>query len=155
MNKILKLNAIILLMALFTSCGEKTVYEKNIDQPSQGWNIFKPAVFNVDIQDTSKTYKVSIALKLNNQMQEHLIPIDFQMIYPNGENRSVSKYIFKDSAIMVDGFSEFTLQVNKHFNHPGTYHYSFTQRTQKFDLAGVESIGLRLRTVKPKKETEE
>ena len=155
MNRIFKLNAVLLILVLMSSCGEKTVYETNIDQPNQAWNAFKPAVFDFDIQDTSKIYKVSLALKLNSKMVEHLIPIDIQMIYPNSESRADLQYLFVDSAAHVGDYSEFTIQANKHFNNPGKYHYSIVQKTSKYDLAGVESIGIRVKITKPKKIEEE
>jgi gliding motility-associated lipoprotein GldH len=155
MNRIFKLNAVLLILALLSSCSEKTVYETNIDQPNQAWNTLKPAVFDFNIQDTSKTYKVCLALKLNHNMQERLIPIDIQMIYPNSESRSDLQYLFVDSAAHVGDYSVFTLQANKHFNNPGKYHYSILQRTSKYDLAGVESIGIRVKITKPKKVEEE
>lgn len=155
MNRILKLNVVFFLLVLLSSCSEKTVFETNIDQPNQAWNAFKPAVFDFNIQDTSKTYKVSLALKLNHQMQEHLIPIDIQMIYPNSESRADMQYLFVDSAQKVGGYSEFTIQANKHFNNPGKYHYSILQKTSKYDLAGVESIGIRVKIIKPRENEEE
>ena len=155
MNKILKLNGVIFLIVLLNSCGERTIFETNINQSNQVWNVYKPAVFDVDIQDTSKTYKISVALKLNHRMQERFIPIDIQMISPNGESRAVADYLTMDSALTVGEFSEFTIQSNKHFNNPGKYHFSITQRTAKYNLEGIESIGLRVKTTKPRKITEE
>jgi len=155
MNRILKLNVVFFLLVFLSSCGEKTVFETNIDQPNQAWNAFKPAVFDFNIQDTSKTYKVSLALKLNHQMQEHLIPIDIQMIYPNSESRADMQYLFVDSAQKVGDYTVFTIQANKHFNNPGKYHYSILQKTSKYDLAGVESIGIRVKITKPRENEEE
>ena len=155
MNKILKLNVAIFLIVLLNSCGEKVVFKTDINQPNQVWNIYKPAVFDVDIQDTSKTYKISVALKLNHRMQERFIPIDIQTLSPNGESRAAADYLIMDSALTVGEFSEFVIQSNKHFNSPGKYHFSITQRTAKYDLEGIESIGLRVKTTKLKKITEE
>lgn len=154
MNHLLKISFFFLIF-ITTSCGEKTVVETTNKQPNNIWNTFKPAIFDIQISDTSLNYKVVLALKLNGRMQEKHLPLDVEMTNPNGEIRSFSKYLNIDSAKMVKEFSEFVLQTNKHFNEPGKYHFIITQRTSKFNLEGIESIGLRMKKTDSKNNTEE
>jgi gliding motility-associated lipoprotein GldH len=141
---------ILSLVAVLYSCGNKTIFEATNIQPNGLWNHFKPAVFDFQINDTSKNYQVTLSLKLNSKMQERIIPIVLNMSYPNGESRADNIFLFTDSATKVNGCSEFPLQTYKRFNNSGKYKYQITQITSKYDLEGVEQIGLRVKTTKPR-----
>ena len=146
-NNILKYTAIISLLFLF-SCGKKTVFESTITPPNSQWNIFKPADFSFEISDTSKPCKIFFLLKIDKtKMKESLIPISVEMKYPNSEKRTLMKNLIIDSAKAVNGVSQFPIQTYKEFNLSGKYIYSFSQVTSKYNLEGIESIGLRIETV--------
>ena len=80
-------------------------------------------------------------------MKEHTIPISVEMKYPNSEKRTLTKNLIIDSAKVVSGVSQFPIQTYKEFDFPGKYIYSITQITSKYNLEGIESIGLRIETV--------
>ncbi len=80
-------------------------------------------------------------------MKEHTIPISVEMKYPNSEKRTLTKNLITDSAKVVNGISQFPIQGYKEFDLTGKYIYSFTQITSKYNLEGIESIGLRIETV--------
>lgn len=146
-NIILKYTAIILLFFLF-SCKQKTVFETTINPPNNEWNIFKPVDFSFEISDTAKPCKIIFLLKIDKtKMKEHTIPISVEMKYPNSEKRTLTKNLIIDSAKVVSGVSQFPIQTYKEFDFPGKYIYSITQITSKYNLEGIESIGLRIETV--------
>lgn len=154
-NDIFKLSTILCLLFLF-SCGEKTIYETTNIQTNQEWNILKPVDFSFDIQDTSKTYKVVLLLKIDKaKMQEKSIPVSIEISYPNNEKRNLTKLLIIQNAEVKDGVSQFPIQDHKQFSISGKYTYSFTHVTSKYNLAGVESVGLKVMTTSAKKEEKE
>lgn len=135
-------------MFFLFSCGEKAVFESTINPPNNEWNIFKPADFSVEISDTAKPCKIIFLLKINKaKMRENLIPISVEIKYPNSEKRTLIKNLIIDSAKVINGVSQFPIQTYKEFDLPGKYIYSFSQVTSKYNLEGIESIGLRIETV--------
>ncbi len=156
MKNLIKIGLLSLSLLFFFSCGHKEVFETTVTPLNQQWNIFKPIDFNFDIKDTSKPYALYLVLKIDqSKMTEKSIPITYNLLYPNSENRADFKNLVLEKGKNNNNEFEFVLIKYKQFNNPGKYKLSVSQTSSKFNLEGIEAVTLRINETKVRKANED
>jgi len=144
---------IILALALgFSACGETYFYEKTYNLPNTQWSYSDTLDFEVDIQDTIKTYNLILDI-------EHSADYPFQNNYvyihthlPSGEH--LGKQLSLDLAQKSGKWNgecsgdkcdlRIVIQQNAYFNQIGKHRFSIEQYMRTDSLSGIYAIGLKV-----------
>jgi len=145
--------ALIIAMAfLFPACGEDFFFEKTYDIPNAEWTHKDSLIFEVDIQDTLKTYNLLLDI-------EHSTDYAFQNNYvfvhtylPNGEHLGKQLNIdFAEKSGKWNGKCSgeqcklrAIIQQNAYFNQIGTHRFTIEQFMRIDPLPGIRKVSLRL-----------
>lgn len=133
------------------SCSHNEVFFEYHSFANAEWNRDNPAVFNVNIEDNSQPYNISIELRNNNTYPFSNIWLFVEYKMPNGTSCADSI-----SAELADvygkwygkGLSLYNLSIPYEtlilFPDTGTYVYSISQGMREYTLKGISDIGLKV-----------
>ena len=150
-NVFFKLIVFISTVLLNVSCSNKEVYFEYHSFANAEWNRSDPAVFNVNIEDKSQPYDVSVEVRNNGDypFSNIWLFVDYKM--PDGQVRTDT--IGADLADVYGkwygkGLSLYNLSIpyesSIRFPNHGVYVYSIRQGMRTDPLTGITDIGLKV-----------
>ncbi len=140
------------LIFLFFACGETYFYEKTYELPDAQWSYNDTLHFEVDIEDTIKTYNLLLDI-------EHSVDYPYQNNYiyihthlPSGEH--LGKQLSLDFAEKSGKWNgecsgdkcklRMIIQPNAYFNQIGKHRFSIEQYMRTDSLSGIYALGLKV-----------
>jgi len=143
----------IYIAAIFgtVSCSHREVFFEYHSFPNVEWNREDPVVFNVQIEDNSQPYDVSLEIRNSNSYPFSNIWLFVDYKAPNGQSRADT--IGADLANVYGkwygkGLSLYNLSIPYEnsilFPDKGTYIYSIRQGMRESPLKGISDIGLKI-----------
>jgi len=150
-NLIIKLLFIFLAISGIISCSHNEIFFEYRSFENSVWNRDNPAVFQVNIEDNSLPYNISLELRNNNSYPFSNIWLFIDYKTSDGVSRRDTV-----SAELADvygkwhgnGLSLYNLSIpyETSFLYPdtGTYTYSISQGMRENTLKGISDIGLKV-----------
>jgi gliding motility-associated lipoprotein GldH len=143
-----------LISLLCSACQSDAVFDQTESVAATGWVQKKHIEFPFEIQDTSKTYDLRVAIRQSNEYP-------FYNLYFNcrvwNEQQGILKKAFAEAMLydpksgkpkgggVGDMFSHsYTIFNGLKFPRPGKYHVELEQYMRTDTLAGVVSVGASL-----------
>jgi gliding motility-associated lipoprotein GldH len=148
MNKLIPF--ILAGLLVLTSCNQRKIYEKYIDNDRITWNRFDVKTFKVDIKDISSKYAFYVAIRHLTDFPFRYITINFTLYTPSGESRTVEQKILlkdKDDKLLGDGMGDLwdivqLVRDNFEFSEPGICTVEISSTMPQANLPGVMQVGL-------------
>lgn len=156
----LKANKIffILFVVLFSSCDNKSFYDKYINLDGK-WNNEKKLTFSFEQKDTINLYNMFITIRNNNKYPFNNLFVIAKLNQPNNEVQvDTLEYVMAnpDGTLLGDGVtdtkhSKLWYKENFKFSKAGNYSFAIEQANRETgkikgvqDLEGVTEIGFRI-----------
>ena len=150
-NAFLKLFVFCFIIGGILSCSRKEIFFNFHSFANAEWNRNDPAVFNVNIEDNSQPYDVSIELRNNNYYSFSNIWLFIDCKAPGGNSRTDTIEVDLADANgkwYGEGLSLYSLSIPHEtsvlFPDTGIYRYSISQGMQENPLKGISDIGLKI-----------
>jgi len=137
---------LVLFLGRCSSRGNETTIVVNF--PNTVWNRFAPVDTVFAIENTKKLYDLKVELSVADGFAHSTIPIEIAITSPNGQENILNKIIVvKDKAGKHIGnvfgntwTVELPIYQGKEFSKEGEYNIFIQNRSQYYDLIGVESL---------------
>ncbi len=159
MYRMKRLLPILLTAILFCSCGQKVLLDEECTFPNNKWMRFDaPAQFSFTSDNTEDFYNFILTASIDTTLyHQNGLPVTIEMSSPNGETRTMFADIvlrnyqgnwlgeFDDQGIM-----HVTQQIRQFytFNATGDYTIKISQRTNKYEIEGINGIRFRIEEAK-------
>jgi gliding motility-associated lipoprotein GldH len=150
-------NIIILLIALLLcSCGNKKVFEINIEMEDNEWKMNKTLTFDVPIDDTASFYNVYIPVRhIDNYPYDGLL-VNVTLNTPTGEERSKNyKLQLRDENGNFKGDAggdiwdiDVPIMEKIKFNSTGTYKFTIENNMPTTPTVCIMGVGLKVGKIK-------
>ena len=146
---------VVVLMAatLFSACGPKTLIDETHVLKENKWMRFEPEAFLFDVTNTSDCYQVTMTMSYDTNILKleslplvvdffadsnelHNFILTFRMFDRKGDRRGTLEGSMCTVSDTLDRF--------RFFNHAATYTYRIKQRTSRYELFGISSVGLKV-----------
>jgi gliding motility-associated lipoprotein GldH len=141
-----------LTLLFFSSCDEAKLIDENKDLPGQEWFYKNKLVFDVNIEDTNKTYNIFLNLRVGNDYKYNNF---FVMVHQTSPSQKVSKE--RKEIVVIDesgkwlgsGLGDlYDFQVpiypQYRFKEKGIYHFELEQNMREDTLAHLYAAGMRI-----------
>lgn len=148
----------ILLLAVFAvySCGNISVYNRNVDIPSETWSIDSIVTFKVDIQDTTSIHHVYINIRNTTDYPNSNLYLFINTTSPRGAAlRDTMECFLADSKGSWLGKGFGAIRDNQipykrfvRFPEVGVYEFNIQQGMRTTQLKGIASVGIRVEKLK-------
>ncbi len=140
-----------------TSCGNISVYNRNVDIPKEIWSIDSIATFKVDIQDTISVHHVYINIRNTTDYPNSNLYLFINTTSPRGASlRDTLECYLADSRgnWLGKGFgairdSQVPYKRFVRFPEVGIYEFNIQQGMRTTQLKGIASVGIRVERLKP------
>ncbi len=144
------LPVILLLIAFFSSCNPKKIYEKHLDNERITWNRFDVKKFEVQIDNISAKYDFYIAIRHHTEVPLNSLNVDFILYTPSGEERIMEHEIKlrdREGKLLGNGMGdlwdiEYPAWLGFQFTEPGTCRVEISSGMPQTDLPGIMQVGL-------------
>ena len=141
---------------LLISCGKNKVFEKFEKFDNYDWNMDKVIKFDVDIQDTSLLYNVSLPVRHTDNYPYDGLLLNITYDTPNGEEHTKNyKLKFRDSdgkfmgKVSGDIWDENSvIMENVKFNSKGIYKFKIMNNMPTTPTQGIMELGLLVEKMK-------
>lgn len=151
----------VLLISCLTLCNcghsnkEKIILESKRTFTEAKWNRFKQFINEVEITDTSANYAIILEAVVTPDIVTDNIPIVFSIYSPDGGESHTRSTIylnpqteFNNAEIPAgDRVIQHKVYASRSFYASGKYKFKYYQKYPKYDLEGIKSITLRIKTV--------
>lgn len=157
-----------ILVAFFTlcsliGCDTSVVYEKSIPVNTYGWRMTDSLHYEIDIQDSSQRYDLSVAIRHRDVYDYTNLYVKIITILPNGEVKSevVSLPLCDESGKWMGKcagdicFSRILILKRTYFPIKGTYRFYIIHEMRQEKLKNILDMSLRLEKSPPKIYTED
>ncbi len=150
---------LLLAAALFCSCGPKVLLDEDCTFAGNKWMRFdEPAKFTFNNDNTEDFYNFVFTVSVDTtRYHQNGLPITLELGSPNGETRTMFADIvlrnyqgnwlgeFDDQGIL-----HVTQQIRQYysFNAVGDYTVRISQRTNKYEIDGINGIHLKIEEAK-------
>lgn len=156
MKKILPL---LFTLVLFCSCGQKVLLDEECTFPNNKWMRFdEPAQFIFSSKNTEDFYNFIFSASIDtSRYRQNGLPITLQLSSPNGETRTMfSDIVLRNfqgnwlGEFDEHGILHVSQQIRQFysFNTQGDYTIKISQRTNKYEIDGINGIHLRIEEAK-------
>ncbi len=141
----------------FAACDRTLFYEENCSVDEEGWDLFSPAEFDVEIDDTTQFYDIYFNLRNSTSygyanafffitttfpdQSQAFDTLECPLAAPDGE------WYGKKGARYVD--NRYFFRRCTRFPMVGQYHFSILHGMRDKEVAGLKSVGLRLEKAEP------
>lgn len=144
---------LLLSAALLSSCQRGgVVYDGTKELPEGRWMRFEPTEFDIDVRSAEDCYEIEAVLVLDtSRFREAALPIVLKVVSPAGETRTLFSTIMlkgTDGRCLAQGSQAggclFRQRVREYFyfNNKGAHRISVGQRTSRYEISGIHSIGI-------------
>lgn len=148
-----------LFVALISSCGPDTIYEKTYEISAGEWFYSDTLTYEVNIDDTLTIYNLYLDLEHSREYPFENMYVRIHTGFPSGErlSKQVSLELANEAGIWIgDCDSEICsvtipIQMGAYFDQPGVYTFKLEQYMRRNPLPGVRSIGLRIEEAEEKR----
>ncbi|MFO8130083.1 MAG: gliding motility lipoprotein GldH [Bacteroidales bacterium] len=138
------------LFLLLLSCERNTIFEQHVNMDNHSWSKFSAVDFHFDIDDTSASYDVFIAIRHSAQYPGHNLLISTVLITPSGEKRFTEYDLrIRDDEDKFPGDGpenlrdiQIPLRKDFTFKEAGTCDLEIENRMPKLQTPGIHKIGL-------------
>lgn len=141
-----------LLLLLFASCGSKTVYDDTHTIAGSAWQRFEPETFEADIKNVDDCYDIYVTVVVDTaRFREAALPLTVKMSNDNRETRTLFGTVIlrdREGSWLGQFDSQGRLTVRHKlrdyffFNSPGRQQIQIGQRTSKYEIEGIQRLGL-------------
>jgi gliding motility-associated lipoprotein GldH len=139
-------------LLFITACDEAKLIDENKDLPAQEWFYKNRLVFDVNIEDTNKTYNVYLNLRVGNDYKYNNF---FVMVHQTSPSQTVTKE--RKEIVLIDesgnwlgkGLGDlYDYQVpiypQYRFKEKGIYHFELEQNMREDTLTHLYAAGMRI-----------
>ena len=149
--------ATIVVSIIALSCSDISVYNSNIDIPSENWSIDSIAQFNVEITDTTSIHNIYVSIRNTTHYPNSNLYLFINTTSPQGATlRDTLECILADSkgnwlGKGVGAIRDNQIPYKRYIRFPdvGTYEFTIQQGMRTHHLKGIASIGIRVEKQKP------
>ena len=146
----------VLLLLLFTGCGDDYIYEETKLVPNGEWTYEEALAFDFDLKDTSARYDIILYISHTDTYGFQNMYVQFHTNFPSGESESqvVSLELARKNGVWNGRCNgekcevEIPLQTNAYFPEPGAHQIKVEQYMRRNPLPGVEGMTLKIRKAK-------
>ena len=140
-------------MLLLSACGRGVIYEDNHDIANSNFLRFTPENYEVSVKNIDDCYDIYVSITVDTAVfQGNSIPLIVNVHSPNDDSRMFRNTVslrdkqgnWKGS---LDGSKLTSVQLVRHyyfFNVKGKHRVEVGQATHKYDLYGVDAVGLKI-----------
>ena len=141
-----------LALTLF-GCGKSVSIDETHFFKNNCWMRFEPEVFIANINNTDDYYNIYVTLKYDtNFLTTSTLPITVNFYADSNEKHNIMPELrLRDKKGQLRGTTienyctvTDTIERLRLYNTKGDYTYKISQRTSKYELHGVSSIGLKI-----------
>ena len=139
-----------LLLILFNSCSDTTVFEEYHKFDNISWNRFNNQKFEVSIEDAEAEYDIFVVIRHLPEIPYKEIKINLTMHLPDGEMRTADHlFELEDSegnrlSECLGDYCDISFPVRKGFtfSEPGVVHFEIENKYTKVEMLGIIEVGL-------------
>ena len=147
-NKVKPLLIGLVSVMFLTGCSNKATKITTTTFSNAVWNRFAPIEETFLITNTKKMYDIKVELSVVDGFAHSTIPIEIAITSPDGQENILNKTIVikdKEGKHIGNVFGdiwtvELPIYQGKEFSQEGEYSISIQNRSQYYDLIGVESL---------------
>ncbi len=138
---------------LCTACGPQTLVDETHLLENNTWMRFEPEVFRLKCNDPDACYNVCFTISYDTTVvKDNSLPIVVDFYADSNELhnyfRTISFFDRKGGRLgtMTGTFCTVTdtLDRYRYYNHSDPYTYRIKQRTSRYELPGISSVGLKV-----------
>ena len=149
-NRIFKLCTTLLLLLMFTSCSNSTLYHEEHTFDRNIWNRFVGETFEFDVKNVEDYYHLDITVAVDTAVYRYTeFPLSVEMHGANGETRQFYTTVaLTDRGAprgeVRDGYRYVKGRIRSYFsfNNKGHYSMELTHTTSQYDLEGIHSVAV-------------
>ncbi len=141
------------MMLLLASCGKRTLIDETHSFANDTWKRFEPEVFNFDVKNIDVPYVVTLTLSYDTTLvTDAALPLVVEFFADSNARHTLFPSIMltdrsghrKGSTVeryctVVD-----TIDNCRFFNEVGTFTYRVKQRTSKYEIGGIATLGMKV-----------
>ncbi len=143
---------LVLMAGIFVSCNSNTIYNQNVELPSQGWYKNNAVAFNININDSLTNYNFGLNIRNTTNYRYSNLYIFLITEFPNGNISRDTIECFlanKEGKWLVKGWGDIkenhiTLKSSLRFPLTGNYRFLVQQAMRVDTLMGIHDVGLSL-----------
>ncbi|MBP5190665.1 MAG: lipoprotein [Bacteroidales bacterium] len=150
MKKILVLLSAVLVLA---SCGRRVLIDDMHQFANDTWLRFEPETFEFDVDNIDEPYLVTVALKYDTtRLTDVSLPLVVEFFADSNARHTIFPVIRlvgrdgKRLGTTVDRYCTVTdtLDRCRLYNEKGRFTYRLKQRTSKYEIGGINGLGLKV-----------
>lgn len=148
----------LICLAVLGSCGRKTLLDETRTFQSDTWKRFYPEKFQVEAPNTEDCYNFVVSVTVDtSRYHEPAVPITMTIESPSTEKRTLFSTLILRNAegswlahTNPDGTLTATQTVRQFyfFNTTGTHTIEISQRTNKYEIRGIQSLHFNIQKAK-------
>jgi gliding motility-associated lipoprotein GldH len=146
---------LLLTAILFCSCGQKVLLDEESTFVNNKWMRFdEPVQFSFNNDNTEDFYNFIFSVSIDtNRYHQNGLPITVELCSPNGEVRTMfSDIVLRNyqgnwlGEFDEHGILHVSQQIRQYyaFNAVGEYSIKLSQRTNKYEIEGINGIHLKI-----------
>lgn len=152
-RNVLLSTALMIMVLTFSSCGKRTLIDETHSFVNDTWKRFEPEVFEFDVKNIDVPYVVTLTLSYDTMLlTDAALPLVVEFYTDSNARHTIFPSITladrdgqrKGSTVeryctVVD-----TIDRCRLFNEAGTFTYRIKQRTSKYEIGGIATIGMKV-----------
>lgn len=151
-----KLFLLLTIAVLFASCGKRVLTDEAHGMPDDTWMRFEPEAFAVEVSNIDVPYLITMTLKYDTtRFTDEALPLVVEFFADSNARHTLFPEIRLINragdrrGTVVDRFCTVvdTLDRCRLFNEAGRYTYRIKQRTSKYEIHGITSVGLKVEKI--------
>lgn len=146
-------SALMLVALTISSCGKRTLIDETHSFANDTWKRFEPEVFEFDVKNIDVPYVVTLTLSYDTTLvTDAALPLVVEFFADSNARHTLFPSIMltdrsghrKGSTVeryctVVD-----TIDNCRFFNEVGTFTYRVKQRTSKYEIGGIATLGMKV-----------
>jgi gliding motility-associated lipoprotein GldH len=146
------ITTLIIMVGIFISCNSNTIFNQNVELPSQGWYKNNAVSFNINITDSLTNYDFGLSVRNTTNYRYSNLYVFLITEFPNGNiSRDTIECILanKEGKWLGKGWgdikeNQISLKTGLRFPLNGNYRFLIQQAMRVDTLIGIHDVGLSL-----------
>lgn len=145
--------AILLAGLCLAGCGKKMLLDETHNFPDSKWLRFEPEEFLFEVSDIDACYNLTVTVSYDTTvLTDRMLPLSVDYFSdPNEQHHLTRDIVLVDRQGVRRGevlgqFCTITDTIGRYqmFNRKGEYTYRVKQRTSRYEMGGISSLGLKV-----------
>lgn len=153
-----KILPILFAVLLLSSCGKKVILNETRTFDRNTWMRFQPETFQVEANTTEDCFNIYATVEIDTSLfKENGLPLMIEIKSPQGDSRTLfNTVLLRDhQGNWMGNFNDYgVITVSQmirqfyFFNALGTHTFNLSQRTNKYEIQGINGITLKIEKTK-------